>query len=78
IDAGFAVITYGGTTEAWPRLLFTEIPPAGAKELFSILNGPDVRYKAGSIMLLFDPEKQDDEQIGDMNAATARVDEAVE
>ncbi|MDP1491903.1 PAAR domain-containing protein, partial [Klebsiella pneumoniae] len=23
IDAGFAVITYGGTTEAWQRLLFT-------------------------------------------------------
>ncbi len=51
-----AVITYGGTTEAWQRLLFTENPPAGAKELFSILNGPDERYKAGSIMLLVDPE----------------------
>ncbi|CZV95793.1 Pyocin large subunit [Enterobacter cloacae] len=37
IDAGFAVLPYGGTTEAWQRLLFTENPPAGAKELFVIL-----------------------------------------
>ncbi|MEI4927364.1 PAAR domain-containing protein, partial [Klebsiella pneumoniae] len=70
--------TYGGTTEAWQRLLFTENPPAGAKELFSILNGPDERYKAGSIMLLVDPEKQDDEQIAHMKAAKARVDAALE
>lgn len=78
IDAGFAVIPYGGTTEAWQRLLFTENPPAGAKELFATLNGPDERYKAGSIMLLVDPDKQDDEQIAHMKAAKARVDAALE
>nr|WP_024965062.1 PAAR domain-containing protein [Pantoea sp. IMH] len=78
IDAGFAVLPYGGTTEAWQRLLFTETPPAGAKELFATLNGPDERYKAGSIMLLVDPEKQDDEQIAHMKAAKARVDAALE
>ncbi|WP_323100203.1 PAAR domain-containing protein [Klebsiella variicola] len=78
IDAGFAVIPYAGTTETWQRLLFTENPPAGAKELFSLLNGPDERYKAGSIMLLVDPEKQDDEQIAHMKAAKARVDAALE
>ncbi|MCS5961112.1 hypothetical protein LNP74_23305 [Klebsiella pneumoniae subsp. pneumoniae] len=50
----------------------------GQKELFSILNGPDERYKAGSIMLLVDPEKQDDEQIAHMKAAKARVDAALE
>jgi uncharacterized Zn-binding protein involved in type VI secretion len=76
-DAGFAVLPYGGTTEAWQRLLFTENPPAGAKELFATLNGPDERYKAGSIMLLVDPEKQDDEQIAHMKAAKARVDAAL-
>lgn len=78
IDAGFAVLPYGGTTEAWQRLLFTENPPAGAKELFATLNGPDERYKTGSIMLLVDPEKQDDEQIAHMKAAKARVDAALE
>lgn len=78
IDAGFAVLPYGGTTEAWQRLLFTENPPAGAKELFATLNGPDEKYKAGSIMLLVDPEKQDDEQIAHMKAAKARVDAALE
>ncbi|WP_407437156.1 PAAR domain-containing protein [Lelliottia sp.] len=78
IDAGFAVLPYGGTTEAWQRLLFTENPPAGAKELFATLNGPDEKYKAGSIMLLVDPEKQDDEQIAHLKAAKARVDAALE
>ena len=78
IDAGFAVLPYGGTTEARQRLLFTENPPAGAKELFATLNGPDEKYKAGSIMLLVDPEKQDEEQIAHMKAAKARVDAALE
>lgn len=77
IDAGFAVIPYGGTTEAWQRVLFTENPPAGAKELFATLNGPDESYKAGSILLLVDPEKQDNEQIAHMQAAKARVDAAL-
>ncbi|MGJ0479698.1 PAAR domain-containing protein [Pantoea agglomerans] len=77
IDAGFAVLPYAGTTEAWQRLLFTENPPAGAKELFATLNGADERYKAGSIMLLVDPDKQDDEQIAHMKAAKAQVDAAL-
>lgn len=76
-DAGFAVLPYGGTTEAWQRLLFTGTPPAGAKELFATLNGAEQTYKAGSIMLLVDPEKQDDEQIAHMKAAKARVDAAL-
>lgn len=78
IDAGFVVLPYGGTTEAWQRLLFTENPPAGAKELFTTLNGADGRYKAGSIMLLVDPDKQDDEQITHMQKAKARIDAALE
>jgi hypothetical protein len=77
IDAGFAVLPYGGLPKRG-NVLFTENPPAGAKELFSTLNGPDERYKAGSIMLLVDPEKQDDEQIAHMKAAKARVDAALE
>lgn len=78
IDAGFTVLPYGGTTEAWQRLLFTENPPAGAKELFATLNGADKSYKAGSIMLLVDPEKQDNEQIAHMQKAKSRIDAALE
>lgn len=77
IDAGFAVLPYGGTTEAWQRLLFTETSPAGAKELFATLNGADQSYKAGSIMLLVHPDKQDDEQIAHMENAKTRVDAAL-
>ncbi|ELH8608283.1 PAAR domain-containing protein [Enterobacter asburiae] len=77
IDAGFAIIPYGGTTEAWQHLLFTESPPAGVKELFAALNGRDARYKAGSILLVVDPDKQDNEQIAHMQAAKARVDAAL-
>jgi len=77
IDAGFVILPYGGTTEAWQRLLFTENPPAGAKELFATLNGPDERYRAGSIMLVVDPDKQDGEQIAHMQAAKERVDAAL-
>lgn len=77
IDAGFAVLPYGGTTEAWQRLLFTENPPAGAKELFATLNGADERYKAGAIMLVVDPNKQDEKQIAHMQAAKQRIDAAL-
>lgn len=77
IDAGFVIIPYGGTTEAWQRLLFTENPPAGVKELFATLNGPEERYKAGSVMLVVDPKKQDEEQIAHMQAAKQRIDAAL-
>ncbi|WP_449554035.1 PAAR domain-containing protein [Lelliottia amnigena] len=77
IDAGFTVIPYGGTTEAWQRLLFTENPPAGVKELFATLNGPDERFRAGSIMLVVDPKKQDEKQIAHMKAAKQRIDAAL-
>lgn len=78
IDGGVAIIPCGGTTEAWQRLLFTGTPPAGAKELFATLNGTDDRYKAGSIMLLVDPDNQDAEQIAHMQAAKQRIDTALE
>ena len=78
VDAGFAVIPCGGTTEAWQRLLFTGNPPSGVQALFATLNGADQKYKAGSIMLLVDPEKQDEEQITHMLAAKQRIDTALE
>ena len=78
LDAGFAVIHCGGTTEGWKRLLFTGQPPAGAEELFTTLNVPEKEYKAGSIMLLVDPARQDDEQIAHLQNAKQRIDAALE
>lgn len=78
LDAGFAVIPCGGTTEGWKRLLFTGQPPAGAEELFTTLNVPEKEYKAGSIMLLVDPARQDDEQIAHLQNAKQRIDAALE
>ncbi|WP_233149180.1 PAAR domain-containing protein [Shimwellia pseudoproteus] len=73
IDAGFVVLPYGGATEAWQRLLFTENPPAGVETLFATLNGAGEKHKAGSIMLLVDPAKQNSEQIAHMKAAKQRL-----
>lgn len=78
IDAGFTVIPYGGTTEGWQRLIFSGQAPAGAEALFSALNVSGKEYQAGSIMLLVDPEKQDNEQIAHLKAAKARIDAALE
>jgi len=78
VDAGFCVLTYGAETGAYEPWLFESEPPAGTRELYRSLNGAGKEYKAGSIMLLVDPEKQDDEQIAHMQKAKARIDAALE
>jgi len=77
-DAGFAIISYGGTTENWQRLLFSGQSLTGAEALFTRLNDAGKEYKAGSILLLVDPDNQDDEQIAHMQKAKARIDAALE
>ena len=77
-DAGFAIISYGGTTENWQRLLFSGQSLTGAEALFTRLNGAGKEYKAGSVLLLVDPDNQDAEQIAHMQNAKARIDEALE
>ncbi|POD93110.1 hypothetical protein BV924_17780 [Pectobacterium odoriferum] len=78
VDAGFCVLPYGAETGAYERYLFEGNSPAGTKELYRSLNGEGKEYKAGSIMLLVDPEKQDGEQIAHMKAAKQRIDTALE
>lgn len=78
VDAGFCVLPYGAETGAYEPWLFESEPPAGTRELYRSLNGEGKEYKAGSIMLLVDPEKQDDEQIAHMQAAKQRIDTALE
>lgn len=78
VDAGFCVLPYGVEIGAYEPWLFESEPPAGTRELYRSLNGAGKEYKTGSILLLVDPDKQDDEQIAHMQKAKARVDAALE
>lgn len=78
VDAGFCVLPYGAVTKLYEPWLFESEPPAGTRELYRSLNGAGKEYKAGSIMLLVDPDKQDDEQIAHMQEAKERIDTALE
>ncbi|MEY6763100.1 PAAR domain-containing protein [Kluyvera ascorbata] len=78
VDAGFCVVPQQSTTESFENILFAGNQPEGTRELYRSLNGAGKEYKAGSILLVVDPEKQDDEQIAHMKAAKARVDAALE
>jgi len=78
VDAGFCVLPYGAETGAYERYLFESESPAGTRELYRSLNGEGNEYKAGSILLVVDPEKQDSDQIAHMQAAKQRIDTALE
>jgi uncharacterized Zn-binding protein involved in type VI secretion len=77
VDAGFCVMPFGATTETFLNYLFNGEPPVGVKELFRSLNGNSGQFKAGTIMLLVDPAKQDSTQIAHMQAAKQRIDAAL-
>ena len=77
VDAGFCILPYGADTNAYEPWLFQSEPPAGTRELFRSLNGEGKEYKAGSIMLVVDPDNQDSEQIAHMQAAKKRIDAAL-
>ncbi|TBL87354.1 PAAR domain-containing protein [Hafnia alvei] len=75
VDAGFCVLPLPSSVNSYEQFLFVS-PPEGTKELYRSLNGSgDV--KAGSILLLVDPLKQDPEQIAHLKAAKDRVDAAL-
>lgn len=77
VDAGFCILPYGAVTKAYEPWLFQSEPPVGTRELFRSLNDEGKEYKAGSIMLVVDPDKQDSEQIAHMQAAKQRIDAAL-
>lgn len=77
VDAGFCILPYGAETGAYEPWLFESEPPAGTRELYRALNGAGKEYKAGSILLVVDPDKQDSEQIAHMQAAKERIDSAL-
>lgn len=72
------MLPYGAETGAYERYLFEGKSPAGTRELYLSLNGQGKEYKAGSVMLIVDPDKQDDEQIAHMKEAKQRIDIALE
>jgi hypothetical protein len=77
VDSGFCVVPQQATTESFESILFAGAQPEGTRELYRSLNGAGKEYKAGSILLVVDPDKQDSEQIAHMQAAKARVDAAL-
>jgi hypothetical protein len=77
VDAGFCVVPQQATTESFESILFAGAQPDGTRELYRSLNGAGKEYKAGSILLVVDPDKQDSEQIAHMQAAKQRIDTAL-
>lgn len=76
VDAGFCVLPYGASAYGYEPWLFTSSAPEDVRALYKTLNGTE-EFKAGSILLLVDPLKQDDDQIAHMKKAKARVDAAL-
>ncbi|MDR7940444.1 PAAR domain-containing protein [Enterobacter soli] len=76
VDAGYCILPYGSHTRAYDPHLFLN-PPSGVRELYLSLNGEDKQYKVGSILLIVDPEKQDEKQIAHLQAAKERIDTAL-
>jgi uncharacterized Zn-binding protein involved in type VI secretion len=77
VDAGFCVVPQQATTESFESILFAGAQPDGTRELYRSLNGAGKEYKAGSILLVVDPDKQDSDQIAHMQKAKERVDTAL-
>ena len=75
VDAGFCVVPVSGSVSHYEPILF-ESPPEGAIDLYRTLNGGG-DIKAGSVLLVADPNKQDADQIAHMKAAKSRIDAAL-
>ncbi|HCB2269640.1 TPA: PAAR domain-containing protein [Citrobacter koseri] len=75
VDAGFCVLPYEATPLSYESLFFIN-PPDGTRELYHKLN-PDMKKQPGSILIVVDPEKQDQEQIETLQKARDRIDKAL-
>ncbi|EJH2658238.1 PAAR domain-containing protein [Salmonella enterica] len=75
VDAGFCVLPYGATPSSYESWFFIN-PPDGARELYHKLN-PDMKKQPGSILIVVDPEKQDQQQIETLQKARDRIDKAL-
>lgn len=75
VDAGFCVLPYEATPSSFESRFFIN-PPDGTRELYHKLN-PDIKKQPGSILLVVDPEKQDQQQIEALQKARDRIDKAL-
>ena len=75
VDAGFCVLPYEATPSSFESRFFIN-PPDGTRELYHKLN-PDIKKQPGSILLVVDPEKQDQQQIEILQKARDRIDNAL-
>nr|WP_318373952.1 PAAR domain-containing protein [Enterobacter sp.] len=76
VDAGFCIVPHLTSPWHYQSSLFVN-PPAGAEALYQALN-PWQQKKAGSILIVADPLKQDAQQIKVLTQARDRVDAALE
>lgn len=75
VDAGFCIVPHLTSPWHYQSSLFVN-PPAGAEALYQALN-PWQQKKAGSILIVADPLKQDAQQIEVLTQARDRVDAAL-
>jgi len=76
VDAGFCIVPHLTSPWHYQSSLFVN-PPAGTEALYQVLN-PGQQKKAGSILIIADPLKQDAQQIKVLTQARDRVDDALE
>lgn len=76
VEPGFCVVPELTTPKSYECELMVNLP-SGVKELYHQLN-PEKKKKAGSILIVADPEKQDAKQINILEAARNKIDKALE
>ncbi|HCM1944515.1 TPA: hypothetical protein N3A50_002756 [Salmonella enterica subsp. salamae serovar 30:g,m,s:e,n,x] len=76
VEPGFCVVPELTTPKLYECELMVN-PPSGVKELYHQLN-PEKKKKAGSILIVADPEKQDATQIKILETARNKIDKALE
>lgn len=76
VEPGFCVVPELTTPKSYECELIVN-PPSGVKELYHQLN-PEKKKKAGSILIVADPEKQDAKQIKILETARNKIDKALE
>lgn len=75
VAPGFCILPAQTSPEKYENTLFVS-PPDGTRKLYRQLN-PEITKKAGSILIVVDPEKQIPEQIEALQKARDRIDTAL-